>query len=131
MNGECDLCAELWRQRAQAAGALQEADTRLDAACSQHDHLAVQRLLAEVRAAARNRAGIENRIELHEHAEHRAGSTEPEPELHELSYRLSDIERAHIEHIFAGTGHNLSRAARLLDIDRSTLYSKLKKYGLK
>jgi transcriptional regulator of acetoin/glycerol metabolism len=131
MNGECDLCAELWRQRAQAAGALQEPDTRLNAAGSQHDHPAVRRLLGEVRAAARNRAGIEDKIELHERAVHPSLRTDLEPDLPQSSYRLSDVERAHIEQIFAGTGRNLSRAAKLLEIDRSTLYSKLKKYGLK
>jgi DNA-binding NtrC family response regulator len=45
--------------------------------------------------------------------------------------RLCDVERTHIERIVAETGRNLAKAARILDIDRSTLYSKLKKYGLK
>ena len=34
---------------------------------------------------------------------------------------LDDIERVHIERILRETQHNLSRAARILDIDRTTL----------
>ena len=34
---------------------------------------------------------------------------------------LDDVERAHIERILRETEHNLSRAARILDIDRTTL----------
>jgi DNA-binding NtrC family response regulator len=44
---------------------------------------------------------------------------------------LDDVERAHIERILRETDHNLSRAARILDIDRTTLYSKLRRYGLR
>ncbi|MBZ5583159.1 MAG: sigma-54 dependent transcriptional regulator [Acidobacteriia bacterium] len=44
---------------------------------------------------------------------------------------LEDVERAHIEHILRETQHNLSRAARVLDIDRTTLYNKLRRYGLR
>jgi len=43
---------------------------------------------------------------------------------------LDDIERAHIERVLRETQHNLSRAARVLDIDRATLYNKLKRYGM-
>ena len=45
--------------------------------------------------------------------------------------RLEDIERVHIEKILNETNWNLSRSARLLDIDRTTLYNKIKRYGLK
>jgi DNA-binding NtrC family response regulator len=44
---------------------------------------------------------------------------------------LEDVERVHIERILRETQHNLSRAARVLDIDRTTLYNKLRKYGLR
>ena len=44
---------------------------------------------------------------------------------------LDDVERAHIERILRETDNNLSRAARILDIDRTTLYNKLRRYGLK
>ncbi len=45
--------------------------------------------------------------------------------------RLEDVERQHIERILEETDWNLSRAARVLDIDRTTLYNKLKHFGLK
>ena len=41
---------------------------------------------------------------------------------------LDDVERAHIERVVEECGGNLSRAARILQIDRTTLYHKLKKY---
>jgi DNA-binding NtrC family response regulator len=44
---------------------------------------------------------------------------------------LEDIERVHIERTLRETQHNLSKAARVLDIDRTTLYNKLRKYGLR
>jgi two-component system response regulator HydG len=45
--------------------------------------------------------------------------------------KLEDVERVHIERVLRETDHNLSRSARILDIDRTTLYNKLKRYGLK
>ena len=44
---------------------------------------------------------------------------------------LDDVERAHIERVLRETQHNMSRAARILDIDRTTLYNKLRRYGLR
>jgi DNA-binding NtrC family response regulator len=44
---------------------------------------------------------------------------------------LEDVERVHIERVLRETDHNLSRSARILAIDRTTLYNKLKRYGLK
>lgn len=44
---------------------------------------------------------------------------------------LADIEKYHIRKLLEESDWNISRAARLLEIDRVTLYSKMKKYGLK
>ncbi|OGG44031.1 MAG: Fis family transcriptional regulator [Candidatus Handelsmanbacteria bacterium RIFCSPLOWO2_12_FULL_64_10] len=43
---------------------------------------------------------------------------------------LSAAERTHIARVLQETGWNISQAARLLEIDRVTLYNKIKKYGL-
>jgi transcriptional regulator of acetoin/glycerol metabolism len=45
--------------------------------------------------------------------------------------RLEDVARIHIERILEESGWNLTHAAETLGIDRSTLYSKIKAYGLK
>src|SRR5215467_8486039 len=44
---------------------------------------------------------------------------------------LKDIERAHVERTLRETEGNLSKAAKILAIDRGTLYSKMRRYGLK
>ncbi len=44
---------------------------------------------------------------------------------------LEDVERAHIERVLEETSWNLSRTSRILGIDRTTLYNKLKRWGLK
>lgn len=44
---------------------------------------------------------------------------------------LEDVERGHIEVVVKETSGNLSQAARILHIDRTTLYNKLKRYGLR
>lgn len=44
---------------------------------------------------------------------------------------LADVEREHIARVLEETGWNLSQAARILDIDRTTLYNKIKRYGLR
>jgi DNA-binding NtrC family response regulator len=66
------------------------------------------------------------------------------PELHEEDFilkaqsvsasaisgkKLEDMERAHILRVVEECGGNQSHAADVLDIDRVTLYHKLKKYG--
>ncbi|HYU32922.1 MAG TPA: sigma-54 dependent transcriptional regulator [Thermoanaerobaculia bacterium] len=43
---------------------------------------------------------------------------------------LAEVEKAHIRTILERTAWNISRAARILDIDRVTLYNKIKKYDL-
>jgi Nif-specific regulatory protein len=43
---------------------------------------------------------------------------------------LRDLEKTHIQRVLRHTGGNKKEAARILGIDRSTLYSKLKAYGL-
>ncbi|HSK77598.1 MAG TPA: sigma-54 dependent transcriptional regulator [Thermoanaerobaculia bacterium] len=43
---------------------------------------------------------------------------------------LADVEKAHIRTILERAGWNISRAARILDIDRVTLYSKIRKFEL-
>ncbi len=47
------------------------------------------------------------------------------------SISLKDMERSHILQILEETDWNVAQSARLLDIDRTTLYSKLKKYDLR
>jgi transcriptional regulator with PAS, ATPase and Fis domain len=44
---------------------------------------------------------------------------------------LDEVEKAHIQRVLDDTSWNLSRTARILDIDRTTLYNKLKRYGLR
>jgi two-component system response regulator HydG len=44
---------------------------------------------------------------------------------------LEEVERAHIERVWRECEGNHSRAARVLDIDRTTLYNKLKRYGMR
>ena len=53
----------------------------------------------------------------------------PEAASSEGSRTLEDIERTHILRVLEECGGNQSRAAEALDIDRVTLYHKLKKYG--
>ncbi len=49
----------------------------------------------------------------------------------EESLTLEDVERRHIHRVVEDSQWNLSRAARILRIDRTTLYNKLKRYGLR
>ena len=44
---------------------------------------------------------------------------------------LDAVERRHIAAVLAHTGFNVSQSARVLGVDRVTLYNKMRKYGLK
>ena len=44
---------------------------------------------------------------------------------------LEEVERHHIASVLRQTDGNVTQAARILDIDRVTLYNKIRKYGLK
>ncbi|MHC4407675.1 MAG: sigma-54-dependent transcriptional regulator [Planctomycetota bacterium] len=46
------------------------------------------------------------------------------------SRHLADVERTHIEEVLEEQDWNISQAARLLGVDRGTLYNKIKKHGL-
>jgi two-component system, NtrC family, response regulator HydG len=48
----------------------------------------------------------------------------------ENNFRLSDIEKKTIENVLEKCKGNVSKAAQILDISRTTLYSKIEKYGL-
>jgi DNA-binding NtrC family response regulator len=54
-----------------------------------------------------------------------------EPADSSPSQTLDDIEAEHIRKVLSETEWNISRSARLLNIDRVTLYRKIKKYKLK
>ncbi len=44
---------------------------------------------------------------------------------------LEEVERRHIEEVLELAGDNVTQAARILEIDRATLYSKIKRWGLR
>jgi DNA-binding NtrC family response regulator len=44
---------------------------------------------------------------------------------------LAEAERAHVLAVLDANGWNITRAARVLDVDRVTLYNKIRKYELK
>ena len=43
---------------------------------------------------------------------------------------LADIERCHIEKVLRRTGRNIKRTAEILEINRATLYNKIRKYRI-
>jgi DNA-binding NtrC family response regulator len=55
------------------------------------------------------------------------GSTE----AGEVGVTLDEVERAHIRRVLESCDWNQTRAAKLLDIDRVTLYNKIKKYSFR
>ncbi|SFM64451.1 sigma-54-dependent transcriptional regulator [Thermodesulforhabdus norvegica] len=48
----------------------------------------------------------------------------------EADQSLKAVEKRHIEKVLKECGWNISKAARILDINRTTLHHKIKKYGL-
>ena len=44
---------------------------------------------------------------------------------------LEDMEKRHVAAVLAHTGGNVSQSARILGIDRVTLYNKMKRYGIR
>jgi DNA-binding NtrC family response regulator len=44
---------------------------------------------------------------------------------------LAELERSHIARVLAECDWNISQAARILEVDRTTVYNKIKLYGLK
>ena len=47
-----------------------------------------------------------------------------------LDLTLNELERQHIERVLAAEGGSVVRAAKRLQIPRSSLYQKMKRYGL-
>ncbi len=109
--------------------------------------LAMNKRITRVSPAAMNQLQqqpwVGNVREL-ENAVERAMVVGQEPELHEQDFifkpqsvaaasasgkKLEEMERAHILRVVEECGGNQSHAAEILDIDRVTLYHKLKKYG--
>jgi two-component system, NtrC family, response regulator HydG len=107
--------------------------------------LAMNKRISRVTPAAMNllqqQPWLGNVREL-ENAVERAMVVGQEPELREQDFifkpqsvsngsskTLEDMERVHILRVLEDCGGNQSRAAEILDIDRVTLYHKLKKYG--
>lgn len=52
-------------------------------------------------------------------------------QAHTAQLTLQEVEKAHIKNVLEETGWNIKRTARILGIDRSTLYAKIKRYGLR
>jgi DNA-binding NtrC family response regulator len=44
---------------------------------------------------------------------------------------LAEVEKRHIRAVLERTGGNITRAAEILNVDRVTVYNKIKKYGLR
>ena len=53
-----------------------------------------------------------------------------EPSMSQVANTLTEMEKKHIEQILRQTDWNITSSAKILGIDRSTLYSKIKRYQL-
>ncbi|MGD9084663.1 MAG: sigma-54 dependent transcriptional regulator [Desulfobacterales bacterium] len=53
---------------------------------------------------------------------------EPAPAIR--AHSLKDVEKTHIERVLTENQWNIARSAKILGIDRSTLYSKIKRYDI-
>jgi DNA-binding NtrC family response regulator len=53
-----------------------------------------------------------------------------EPATEIRTHSLKDVEKVHIERILNENQWNIARSAKILGIDRSTLYSKIKRYDI-
>jgi DNA-binding NtrC family response regulator len=53
-----------------------------------------------------------------------------EPTPQQKAYSLKEVEKAHIQQVLTENQWNIARSAKVLGIDRSTLYSKIKRYKL-
>ncbi len=54
-----------------------------------------------------------------------------ENELKKKYFSLTDVEKHHITKILNETSWNITKSSAILGVDRSTLYNKIKRYGLK
>ncbi len=55
----------------------------------------------------------------------------PRADTIDTSLTLEEVERRHVGAVLQHCSGNVTQAARVLDIDRVTLYNKIRKYGLK
>jgi DNA-binding NtrC family response regulator len=53
-----------------------------------------------------------------------------EPTPQKKAYSLKEVEKAHIQQVLVENQWNIARSAKMLGIDRSTLYSKIKRYNI-
>ncbi len=56
---------------------------------------------------------------------------QPQTSVEPSGDTMADVERSHIIRILERTEWNISLSARILQIDRATLYNKIRKYGLR
>ena len=53
------------------------------------------------------------------------------PSRHAAGESLAEMEKRHIAAVLERTKGNITRAAEILQVDRGTVYNKLKEYGLR